>query len=129
MPPSKIQNLHLKWHATQTAFRIVNEKFDCTTINDGTLVEKQKVGGVWVHNPNSLVYCSLETKRALENWNDGTGQRGRKVHAQEAAELIGMMAQRVDGIPVEQLSELSHYDRTYVWVLLCLKMRCANRFE
>lgn len=64
---SKMRNLHLKWHATQTAFRIVNENFDCRTINDGTLVEKQKVGGVWVHNPNSLVYCSLETKKALED--------------------------------------------------------------
>lgn len=43
---SKKQNLHLKWHAIQTVFRIVNKIFDCTTINDGTLVGKQKVGGV-----------------------------------------------------------------------------------
>lgn len=111
---SQMRNLHLKWHATQTAFRIVNENFDCTTINDGTLVEKQKVGGVWVHNPNSLVYCSLETKKALEDWNNGSGERTCKVHAQEGAELLGMMAQRVAGIPVELLSKLSDYDRTYV---------------
>lgn len=120
---SKTKNLHLKWHATQTPFRIVNKNFDCTTINDGTLVRKQKVGGVWVHNPNNLVYCSLETKRSLEDWNDGTGERGQKVHAQEGAELLGMMAQRVARIPVELLSELSHYDRTYVRLLLHLKMR------
>lgn len=124
-----MQNLHLKWHATQTSLRIVNENFDCTTINDGTLVEKQKVGGVWVHDPNCLVYCSLETKKQLEDWNNGTGERTLKVHAQEGAELLGMMAQRVAGIPVELLSKLSHYDRTYVWLLLCLKMRCSYRFE
>lgn len=81
-----MQNLHLKWHATQTALRIVNKIFDCTTINDGTLVGKQKFGGLWVYNPNSLVYCSLETKRALEDWNNRSGERGqKKVHAQDVS--------------------------------------------
>lgn len=115
---NKMQNLYLKWHAIQTAFRIVNKNFDCSTINDRTLMEKQKVGGVWVHNPNSLVYCSLETKKALEDWNNGSGKRTCKVYAQKRSELLGIMAQRVVGIPVELLSELSDYDRTYVWLLL-----------
>lgn len=70
----------LKWHVTQTAFRIVNKHFDCKAVTDGTLVMKQKPGGVWTRNPNSLAYCSLETKRALEDWNDGTGERAPKVH-------------------------------------------------
>lgn len=94
--------------------QIVNENFDCTTINDGTLVKKRKVGNIWVHNLNSLVYCSLKTEKALEDWNNGSGEQTYNVHAQERAELLGMMAQRVAGIPVELLSELSHYDRTYV---------------
>lgn len=47
--------------------QIVNKNFDCIIINDRILMKKQKVGDIWVHNLNSLVYYSLKTKKALED--------------------------------------------------------------
>lgn len=104
----------LHWNPKPMQFRIANGHTNCIAINDGTFKPRVNNGAVWIDDPEALAYASLETKSRFDDWNDNVGGQSAKVKAQEAAEILGMMHQRISRLSsTQQLNRLSAFDRTY----------------